>query len=88
MAGASRDNFPLIDEIRRYRHSLIEQTAWIIAQIQDKATQLAAVLLLDSFHGGFQAGFGLLGDLRQPDLADIVRLHTRLHHLNMDGLAY
>ena len=66
---------------------LVEQSAGIVAQVKDQALELAARLLLEVLHRLLDAGVSLLGELRQPNIADIVRLQPRLHHLDLDHLA-
>src|SRR5215204_7058843 len=87
VAAARRDDLAPLQERVRYRDRLIEQTARIVAQIDDEALQLVRRDL------GLQIGDrllqvlgGLLVDLGDADVADVV-LRPRAHGPHADDVA-
>ena len=53
---------------------------------QVSAFELATGLLPERFDCLLQRRIRLLGELREPDIADVVRLHPLLHHRDVDDL--
>ena len=79
-----RHDLTSIDESVRNFDRLIEQSTWIVPQIDDVALELVVRDVgLEFGHGLFQAVEGLLVELGDPDIADIV-LFFELHRLDGD----
>ena len=69
-------------------HRLVEQAAGIVAQIENVALELVARhFLLELLHRGLQAIVGLLVELRDPDIADVVAFLARANRLDLDDRA-
>src|SRR4029077_20800918 len=80
IAAACRDNLALVQEGVRDRNRLIEQAARIIAQIDDEAFDLVGAELAGQIADRlFQGVGGLLAELRDADIADVVTLTMRPH---------
>ena len=73
-----------IDDVDR----LIEQAAGIVAQIEDVALELVGGdLAVELLHRRLQTVRGLLGELGDADVADVVVLDMRAHRLDLDDVA-
>ena len=86
MAGAGGDDLALVEEVVRDGNRLIQQPAWIVAQVQHNPVQAVTQLLAELGNGVAHGGVGLLVELGQPDVADIA-FQPRLDHLDVDDLA-
>ena len=65
---------------------LVQQSARVVAQVEDETDQLVAQLLLDLGHRGFNARCRLLGEAGDPDIADAAVLDAVAHRLDPDDV--
>ena len=86
-ARAGGDNFPLRQEIIGNLHSLIEQTARIIAHIQDQALKPTLRLLLQLLQSAAQPGFRLLIEGCDAHIAQIAIFQAEADNLRTDNIA-
>ncbi len=85
VATARRNDLAVIDERVHDGDRLIEQTARIVAQVEDIALQLVVRdIRLEFQQRVADAIGGLLVELRDPDIADIVALFRRADGFNFD----
>ena len=87
-AAAGRDDLAPVDERVDDVDRLVEQSARIVAQIQDVALELVGRnLAMQLVHRALQAVLGLLGELSDADVADVAVLDMRAHRLDVDEIA-
>src|SRR5579872_603315 len=88
VAPARRDDLAAIDESIDDFDRLIEQAAWIVAQIENVAFEIAvAGRVVELRHGGLESLVGLLGELGDSDVADVAALDMRTYRLDLDHVA-
>src|SRR5271165_3709543 len=86
-AAAGRDNLALLKERIGDRDRLIEQPAGIVAQIDNEALELIAGLGSEVGDRFFQAIRGLLVELSNANVADIILVHPRSDRAQADEFA-
>ena len=70
--AACRNDLPSFEKCVGNGDSLIEQSAWVVAQIENNAAQFVAGLLLDALHRIIEPDIGLLVERGDSDVTDVV----------------
>src|SRR5262245_3943519 len=86
-AAAGRDDLALLQERIGDRDRLIEQSARIVAQVDDEALELVAGLGGEVGDRLLQVCGGLLTELGDADKADVVPFEARAHRAHLDARA-
>ena len=84
-AAPGRDDAALVEEVVGDRDGLVEQAARIVAQVEDQPAQPPPGFGAQRLASLAQAWFGLLGELADPDHADVA-LELACHGLHVDDL--
>ena len=88
VAAAGRDDLAVLEEGVGDRDRLIEQTAGVVAQIEDEALQLVGRDVLEDLVDRIaQAVEGLFVELGDAQITDVAALFTRAHRLDADRVA-
>src|SRR5262245_50826482 len=85
ITAARRDDLALLQERIGDRDRLIEQSARIIAQVDDEALELATGLRGEVGERLLQVLGGLLAELGDADKADVVPFETRAYGTHLDA---
>ena len=89
ITAAGGDDLALVQERIRDRNRLIEQAARIVAQVDDEPFDLVGAELAGQIADRlFQAFGGLLVELRDADIADVVAFGVGAHRLHADHVAH
>src|SRR6185312_14873673 len=87
-AAAGRNDLAALEERIGDRHCFFQQTAGIVAQVDNVTLQLVADLILQVADFPFQAFGGLLVERGDADIGDIVAFDMRAHRAHADVVAY
>ena len=87
MAAARRDDFATVKEAVGNRDRHVQQSARIVAEVEDVTLGLAAHGGAEVVHRLLEAFLRLLGEGGDADIADVVALDIVFHRLDADAVA-
>src|SRR4029079_13773629 len=79
-------NLAVTDEVAGHGNSLIERTAWIVAEVQYERVQPTACLPLERLNCELQCSIQGTNEFGDPHVADAMRLQSLLNRLDVDDL--